>query len=63
MITGASSGIGESLAKCFAEHHFDLVLVARSTDKLKSPSLIIAGRAAPKWLMSNVGGAMERALG
>jgi uncharacterized protein len=35
MITGASSGIGEALAQCFAEHGFDLVLVARSAEKLK----------------------------
>lgn len=34
VITGASSGIGEVLAKNFAEGGFDLVLVARSEDKL-----------------------------
>lgn len=34
LLTGASSGIGEELAVCFAEGGFDLVLVARSVEKL-----------------------------
>jgi short-subunit dehydrogenase len=36
LVTGASSGIGEELAKNFAKGGFDLVLVARSEDKLKA---------------------------
>jgi short-subunit dehydrogenase len=36
LITGASSGIGEELARCFARHGHRLVLVARGVDKLHS---------------------------
>jgi short-subunit dehydrogenase len=35
LITGASGGIGYELAKLFARDHYNLVLVARSPDRLK----------------------------
>lgn len=36
LITGASSGIGKELVKVFAGQHYNLVLVARSADKLSA---------------------------
>ena len=36
LVTGASSGIGEALAHSFANEGFDVILVARSADKLKA---------------------------
>jgi uncharacterized protein len=38
LITGASSGIGYEMAKIFAENGIDVVLVARSENKLKNLS-------------------------
>ena len=35
LITGASAGIGKALAEEFARHGFNLLLVARSKDKLE----------------------------
>jgi short-subunit dehydrogenase len=36
LITGASAGIGEALAREFARHDHDLILVARSASKLEA---------------------------
>ncbi|MBP6709415.1 MAG: SDR family oxidoreductase [Candidatus Accumulibacter sp.] len=51
LITGASSGIGESLARCFASAGHCLVLVARNSNKLKALALALASefgvRAVP----------------
>ena len=35
LITGASSGIGRDMAKVLASKGYDLVIVARSEDKLQ----------------------------
>ncbi len=42
LITGASSGIGEALAHCFARTHYNVVLVARSEGKLQALAELLA---------------------
>jgi uncharacterized protein len=68
LITGASGGIGYELAKLFARDHHDLVLVARSADKLaqvakelqahgitvKSIALDLTTAHAPKFLFDQL---------
>lgn len=36
LITGATSGIGQSCANLFASHHHDLILMARRSDRLQA---------------------------
>jgi short-subunit dehydrogenase len=69
LITGASGGIGYELAKLFARDHYNLVLVARSTEKLnqvaaelqsqfgvtvKTVGLNLAAPPAPKFLFDQL---------
>jgi len=44
LITGASGGIGYELAKLFARDHYNLILVARSAEKLKQVSAELHGQ-------------------
>jgi len=51
LITGASSGIGEALAKCFARDGHRVVLVARNTVKLNAlASSLAAEHGAKVWV-------------
>ena len=70
LITGASGGIGYELAKLFARDHYNLVLVARSADKLadvaaelqvhggtvKTIALDLSAGPAPKFLFDQLAG-------
>jgi hypothetical protein len=70
LITGASGGIGYELARLFARDHHNVVLVARSADKLaqvaselqihggtvKTIALDLAAPPAPKFLFDQLAG-------
>jgi short-subunit dehydrogenase len=44
LITGASKGIGKEMALCLAQRNYNLLLVARSADKLQENASFIEGR-------------------
>jgi short-subunit dehydrogenase len=48
LVTGASSGIGETLAKKFSQRGYNLVLVARSTDKLTALAQQLESKSSNK---------------
>jgi short-subunit dehydrogenase len=48
LITGGSTGIGFELAKCFAAHGYDVILVARHGDALEAAAGKIEGKYGVK---------------
>lgn len=56
LITGASGGIGLALAEEFARHGHDLLLVARSSDKLERNATAITREAGVKvdWIATDL---------
>lgn len=63
LVTGASSGIGMALAHCFAEAGHDLILVARSADKLQTLAKDLKARHGCSVLVEPVDLAQRDAAG
>ena len=60
IITGASGGIGQAVAKSFVDHGYNVVLTGTNEDKLKSVESAIDSPGAVLTVVADVADARDR---